>query len=143
MDLHRLYDGVILVEDIIECVEEADRGRLLLLGQMLLTELQSAQDLERYVVETWNGQQQGEIEAIEVANAIGASFKRFNEFRHFSSGFIQSGDEFLEAIAHIEGVYCAITRTAESNLRVARGLAPIRPSGYPDEFIGPTGHISF
>lgn len=108
----------------------------------LRIEMEAAQHIESFVLETLSLGQQSIIDADEVAALVEASAKRFASFIYFAKDF-ELEDNFHEAIAHLEGIYSDLRRMCENNRRVADGRGRMRDGDPPDYFIGPTGHIPF
>ncbi|WP_421581528.1 hypothetical protein [Shinella sp. M31] len=141
-NLQDLFCEVVLLDEIEECAASADEARALVLWSMLECEMTAAKTLRSYMIETWQLGEQSIAEAADVKRVVEASCKRFRDFLRYSNEF-DLDDSFCEALAHLEGLHEKIARISEDNLRVADGRGRLREPGYPEDFIGPTGFISF
>jgi len=143
INLCDFFEEVVFLEDMSECLAEADEARVKVLRMMLAAEVNAAQKLQLLMVETWREDQQWIEDALEGVAFVQACAQRFRDFRSYSSTFVLEDDGFHEAMAYLDSLYLDIIRTSEDNLRVAEGRGRQRVGNYPDDFIGPTGYISF
>ncbi|TAX57564.1 hypothetical protein ELI02_18685 [Rhizobium leguminosarum] len=91
---------------------------------------------------TWKESQQTIDDAAEAVEIVRAAAERFARFCYYSERF-ELQVEFHETVAYIDGAYRSMLRITEDNYRVANGRGRRRGDDYPEDFIGPTGFITF